>query len=97
MCLSKKQTNYIHKKVEGKIINVNTLKQELIQNLDRDDNNPYERVVFNKVYRDKDKTPQVEDWSIFTDQIKYVHHNERAPHRLDLLPLDYRLHKELYC
>ena len=26
-----------------------------------------------------------------------MHHNETAPHRLDLLPLDYRLHKELYC
>ena len=76
MCLSEKQANYVYKKVEeGKIINVNTLKQELVQELDR----------------------QVEDWSIFTDQINYVHHNKRALHRLDLLPLDYQQHKELYC
>ena len=49
------------------------------------------------MYRDEDKTPQAENWSIFTDQIKYVHHDERALHRLDLLPLNYQLHKELYC
>ena len=58
---------------------------------------PTKRVVLNKVYRDENKTPQVENWSIFTDQIKYIHHDERAPHRLDLLPLDYQLHKKLYC
>ena len=48
------------------------------------------------MYRDKGKIPQVENWAIFTDQIKYIHHDERAPHRLDLHPLDYQLHKDLY-
>ena len=90
MCLSKKQADYVYKKVEeGKVINVNMLKQELEQDLDREDDNPYKKAVLNKVYRDEDKTPQVENWPIFTDQIKYVHHDERVPHRLDLLPLDY--------
>ena len=76
---------------------MNTLKQELEQDLDKENDNPYKRVVLNKVYRDEDKTPQVENWSIFTDQFNYMHHDERALHRLDLLPLDYQLHKELYC
>ena len=76
---------------------MNMLKQELEQDLDREDDNPYKKVVMNKVYRDKDKTPQVENWSIFTDQIKYIHHDERATHRLDLLYLGYQLHKEFYC
>ena len=59
ICLSEKQVNYVYKKVEeGEVINVNTLKQE--QDLDRKDDNPYKKVVLNKVYRDKDKTPQVE-------------------------------------
>ena len=81
---------YNNKKVEeGEIINVNTLKQELEQELDREDDNPYKKVVLNKVYRDEDKTLQVENWSIFTDQIKYVHHDERTPHRFGLHPLDY--------
>ena len=65
------------------------LKQGLEPDLDREDNNPYKKVVLNKVYRDEVKTPQLENRSIFTDQIKYVHHDERAPHRLNLLPLDY--------
>ena len=76
---------------------MNTLEQELQQDLDREDDNPYKKVVLNKEYRDEDKIPQVENWSIFTDQIKYVHHDKRAPHRLNLLPLDNQLHKELCC
>ena len=98
MCLSEKQADYVYKKLEeGKVINVNMLKQRLKQDLDRKDDNPYKKVVLNKVYRDEGKISQVENWSIFTDQIKYIHHDERAPHRLDLHPLDYQLHKELYC
>ena len=89
MCLSEKQANYVYKKAEGGIINVNTLKQELEHDLDRENDNPYKRVVLNKGYRDEKKTPQVKNWSIFTDPIKYIHHDERATHRLDLHPLDY--------
>ena len=60
MCLSEKQDNDVYKKVEeGEIINVNTLKQELEQELDREDHNPYKRVVLNKVCKDEDKTLQL--------------------------------------
>ena len=38
----------------------------------------------------------MEHWSIFSDNVRYVHHDEKAPHRLDLKTLDYRHHKELY-
>ena len=66
MCLSEKQANYVYKKVEeGGIINMNTLKKELEQDLDREDDNPYKKVVLNKVYREESKTPQFEDWSNF--------------------------------
>ena len=98
MCLSAKQADSVYEKVEeGKVINGNMLKQELKKDFDREDSYPYKKVVLNKVYRDENKTLQVENWSKFTDQIKYIHHNERDPHRLDLHPLDYQLHKELYC
>ena len=57
MCLSEKQADYIYKKVEeGKSINVNTLKQELEQDLDKENDNPYKKVVLNKVYRGENKT-----------------------------------------
>ena len=50
MCLSEKQANYVYKKVEeGKVINTNTMKNEIEQEIDREDNNPYKRVILNKV------------------------------------------------
>ena len=97
ICLTEKQANHVYKKVEEDgIINVYTLKKELEQDLDREDDNPNKRVVLNKVYREEGKT-QVEHWSIFTDQIKYIQHDERTEHRLNLNTLDYQQHKDLYC
>ena len=97
MCLSEKQANYVHKKVEGgKVINTNTMKHEIEQEIDREDDNPYKRVILNKVYKEEDKTPQMENWSIFSDSIRYVQHDEKTPHKLDFNTLDYRQHKELY-
>ena len=55
MCLSEKQADYIYKKLEeGTSMKMNTLKQELEQDLDKENDNPYKRVVLNKVYRDED-------------------------------------------
>ena len=90
MCLSEKQANYICKKVEeDKVINVNTMKHEIDQDLDREDDNPYKRVILNKVYKDKDKKAQMENWSIFSDNVRYVQHNKKTPYKLDLNTLDY--------
>ena len=98
MCLSENQANYVYKKVEeGKVINVNTMKHELEQDLDREDDNPYKRVILNKVCKDEDEMPQIENWSIFSDNTRYVHHDEKTPHKLDLNTLDCQLHRELYC
>ena len=100
MCLTEKQAKHVYEKVEeGGIINVDTLKKELEQDLDREDDNPYKRVVLNKVhvYREENKTPQTEDWSIFTDQIRYTQHDERSKHSFDLTTLDYQQHHDLYC
>ena len=50
MCLSEKQANYIYKKAEeGEVINVNTMKHKIEQNLDKEDDNPYKKVILNKV------------------------------------------------
>ena len=44
MCMSEEQVDYFYKKVEeGKVINGNTLKQELEQDLHREDDNPYKK------------------------------------------------------
>ena len=89
MCLTEKQANHVYKKVGGGIINVHMLRKELEQDLDREDDSSYKRVVLNKVYKEEHKSPQVEDWSIFPDQIKYIHHNKKTKHKLELKPLDY--------
>ena len=50
MCLTEKQANHVYKKVEeGGIINANMLKKALEQDLDRENDNAYKRVVLNKV------------------------------------------------
>ena len=90
ICLSEKQANYVYKKVEeGEVINVNTIKHELEQDLDREDDDPYKRVILNKGYKDEDKTPQMENWSTFSDIVRHVQHDEKTPQMLDLNALDY--------
>ena len=98
MCLTEQQANHVYVKVEeGGIINVDTLQKDLRQELDKEDDNLYKKVVLNKVYREANKTSKIEDWSIFTDQIKYIQHDERTKHRFDLKTVDYQQNSYLYC
>ena len=51
MCLTEKQTDYVYKTVqEGNIINTKTMTHETVQN---QDDNPYKKVVLNKVLERK--------------------------------------------
>ena len=51
-----KQANYVYKEVEeGKVINTETMKHELEQEIDREDDNPYKRVILNKGTKQKIK------------------------------------------
>ena len=62
MCLLEKQADYVYKNVEeGKVISTKTMKDEIQQETDREDDNPYKRVILNKVYKEEDTTPQ---WKI---------------------------------
>ena len=36
------------------------------------------------------------NWSIFSDNIRYIQHEQKTPHKLNIDTLDYRHHKELY-
>ena len=66
------------------------------QSFNREHDNPYERVILNQVYKDENKTPHMEHWSIFSDNVRYVQHDKKTPHRPRPRTLDYRHHKELY-
>ena len=39
---------------------------------------------------------QMEFWSILSDNVKYIQHDEKSVHNLDVDTLDYRQHKEFY-
>ena len=58
--------------------------------------NPYKKVVLNKVFKEEDKSPKMRNWSIFSDNVRYVQHEQKTPPKLDIDTLDYRCHKELY-
>ena len=36
------------------------------------------------------------NWSIFSDNVRYIQHKQMTPHKLNIDTLDYRHHKELY-
>ena len=94
ICLTEKQTDYIYKTVEeGNIINTKTMTYETGQN---QGDNQYKKVVLNKVFNKEDKSPEMRNWSIFSDNVRYVQHNQVTPQNLNIDTLDYRDHKELY-
>ena len=94
MCLTERQTDHVYKAIEeGNMINTKTLTCEMNQS---QDNNPYKRVVLNNVYKELDKSPEMKSWSIFSDNVRYIQHDQMTSQNLDIDTLDYRDHKDLY-
>ena len=93
MCLTEKQTDHVYKAVEEGNINTKTMTCETAQ---IQDDNPYKKVVLNKVFKEEDKSPELRNWSIFSDNVRYVQHDQATPQNLNIDTLDYRDHKELY-
>ena len=66
ICLTDNQTRHVYKKVEsGNIINIDTIKQELKQDVDKTDDtsselNPYHNIIVNKAERDNTLILQME-------------------------------------
>ena len=92
--LTEKQTDYVYKAIEeGNIINTKTMTCETIQN---QDDNPYKKVILNKVFREEDKTLEMRNWSIFSENVRYIHHEQMIRQNLSIDTLDYRHCEELY-
>ena len=105
ICLMEDQTRYIYKKVEqGKGLNTETMKQEIEQGKiteirpSGENENLYQKVALNNVYKEENKTVQMENWSILSDNGRYIQHDEgsKTTHNLDVKTLDYHQHKKLY-
>ena len=54
------------------------------------------KVILNKVFRQEDKSPEMRNRSIFSNNVKYVQQEQKTPSELDIDTLDYRHHKELH-
>ena len=94
MCLTEKQTDYVYKTVEeGDIINTKTMMYEPMPN---QDDNPNKKVVLSRVFREEDKSQEMRNWSIFSDNIRYIQHELITPQKLDIDTLDYRHHKDIF-
>ena len=79
MCLTERQADHVYKAVEeGNMINNKTVTCESMtcKTNQCQDNNPYKRVVLNNVYKEQDKSPEMKSWSIFSDNVRYVQHDQ---------------------
>ena len=94
LCLTERQADHVCKAVEqGNMINTKTMTNEMTQ--DQGDN-PYKSVVLNNVYKVPEKSLEMKNWSIFSDNVRYVQHDQMTTQNLNFDTLDYRNHKDLY-
>ena len=94
LCLTERQADHVHKAVEkGNMINTKTMTSEMTQ---IQDNNLYKKVVLNNVYKIPEKCLEMKNWSIFSDNIRYIQHDKMTTQNLNFDTLDYRNHKDLY-
>ena len=94
LCLTERQADHDYKVMEkGDIINTKTMTSEMTQN---QDDNLCKRVVLNNVYKIPESCPEMKNWSIFSDNIRYIQHDNITAQNLDLDTLDYRNHQDLY-
>ena len=94
MCLTEGQADHIYEVIEkGNMINTKTMTCETAQ---IQDDNMYKKVVLNKVFKEEDRSPEMKNWSIFSDNVRYVQHDQGTPQNLNIDTLDYRDHRELY-
>ena len=94
LCLTKRQADHVYKAVEkGNMISAKTMTSEMTQN---QDDNPYKRVVLNNIYKIPEKCLEMKNWSIFSDNVRYVQHDQMTTQNLNFDTLDYRNHKDLY-
>ena len=94
LCLTERQADHVYKAMEkGNMINTKTMTSEMAQN---QDDNPYKRVVLNNIYKIPEKCPEMKNWSIFSDNVRYIQHDKMTTQNLDFDTLDYRNHQDLY-
>ena len=94
LCLTEKQADHVYEAMEkGNMINTKTMTSEMTQN---QADIPYKRAVLNNIYKIPEKCPEMKNWSIFSDNVRYVQHDQMITQNQNFDTLDYRNHKDLY-
>ena len=99
MCLTERQTDPVYKAIEeGNMINTKAVKCESVtcETAQIQNDNPYKKVVLNNVFKEKDESPEMRNWCIFSDNAWYIQQDQVTPQNLNIDTLDYRDHKEIY-
>ena len=74
MFLTEEQMNYAYKAIEeGNIINTKTMAYETMQN---QDDNPYKKVILNKVFREGDRSSEMRNLSILVTMLDTYNMNK---------------------
>ena len=88
---------------EGKEINTVTIKQEIEQEKSikgeiNENCNTYQKAILNDVNKKEKVSTQLEDWSILSDHVKYVKHEDglETIHKLNVNMLNYQQYEDLY-
>ena len=85
MCLTERQADHVYKVIKkGDMINTKTMTCETAQ---IQDDNPYKKVVLNNVFKEKDESQEMRNWSIFSDNIRYVQHDQVTPQDLNVMTI----------
>ena len=97
------QARHIYKKVEtGKVINIETIKQEIDLDIDKMDDtsgkiNPYHKIIVYEAERDNTILSQMEQWSILSNAINYIQYDRHARnfYNLDIKTIDQKCHRKI--
>ena len=90
--LTEDQAKFVYKKVNaGKDINIETIKQEmekekLVKTEIANSSDAYQKAISNEVSKKEKVSAQMEDWSILSDHVKYVRHDNGSGtfHKLNI-------------
>ena len=96
--LTAKQADHIYRKVEsGNLININTMRQEIDQNieLDKMDNtsgndNPHRELIVNNAGKIETTLSQMKQWSILSNVVDYVQYDKHPKnfHSMSVRPIN---------
>ena len=90
--LTEKQAKHLYKEINpAKGLSIKVTEQSLSEA-----KNTYQNGILSDINKQK-STKQMEEWSILSDHLKYVQHEESGSlHNLNFNPLNYHLNEDLY-